>query len=329
MVALLMGLCGCVCAAAGPNLVANPGFETAADQAGVPDGWRWAWQRTQSTDSAELAAGQQAPEVGFDGARAGGGRRCLKVAVARAADDGVWTQEGLAATPGATVYRISAWLKVAGARGGTAQIGLVFLGDENRWLGAVYDAISVREDCDWTRRTGYVGAPAGTRTMRLRIWTNMRRSGPITAWYDDLVVEATDLTNSAPTASPRPSAPAAAGRGRRSARLRGLAVAHHEARVRRQQAEPGRPRPAVDDRRLGRCAASRRRGREGPAGRHGAGVGHRAAGAGRDDSSRRHRAPAGALSGRRAGRATASAAFAAATCCPTARRVLDGEHCGW
>lgn len=201
---------GCLGAtgAGAQNLVANPGFET-ADADGRPAGWVWTWQRTQSGDTTELAEAKQEPAVSFDEPRPGGGRRALKVAVSRAIDDGVWTQEGLTLPAGTVICRVSCWLKVADASGGTAQVGLVFLGAENQWLGAVYDAILQRETCDWRKRAGYVRVPDGTQAVRLRIWTNMRRSGRITVWYDDVQLEATDLTDLPSPAhrDPRPLPP--------------------------------------------------------------------------------------------------------------------------
>ena len=192
----LIGLLGCLAATsatAAPNLVVNSGFETDADQDGVPDGWAWSWQGTHSGDDAALVAAKQEPKVSFDEPRAEGGQRCLKVVVARPEDDGVWTQEGLVAVPDVAIYRVSAWLKTAGAKGGTAQVGLVYLGADNKWLGADYAALLVRDAGDWRHHTGYVKPPPGTQIIRLRLWTNMNRSGPITAWYDDLGVEPTNM----------------------------------------------------------------------------------------------------------------------------------------
>jgi len=183
-------------ASAQQNLVTNPGFELDEDGDGLPDGWSFAWERTHSGDTAEMD--RQEPAWGLDAEVAHEGGRSVRTGVARALDDGVWTQEGIALPAGVRVLRLSAWLRVQDAAGGAAHVALVYLGADGQWLGADYDAILVAEDTDWRRFVALCQPPAGAERLRLRLWTNFNRRGPVTAWYDDVSIEPTDLEEAPP-----------------------------------------------------------------------------------------------------------------------------------
>lgn len=173
------------------NLVTNPGFELDADGDGMPDGWSFAWERTRSGDTADL--GRQEPDWGWDARVAHRGERSVRIGVERAIDDGLWNQDGISLPEGVRIFRLSAWLRVADAEGGAAHVAAVYLAEDGKWLGADYDAIMVSENTDWRRFVALLSSPEGTRRLRLRLWVNFGRRGPVTAWYDDISVEPTDL----------------------------------------------------------------------------------------------------------------------------------------
>lgn len=177
--------------ALGQNLVANPGFELDADGNGVPDGWSFAWERTRSGDGPEL--GRQEPDWGWDDRIVHGGARSVRVGAERAIDDGLWNQDGIALPVGVRIFRLSAWLRIANADGGAANVAAVYLAEDGTWLGADYEAIVASADTEWRRFVALLAPPEGARKLRLRLWTNFARRGPITAWYDDISVEPTDL----------------------------------------------------------------------------------------------------------------------------------------
>ncbi len=182
--------------AAQQNLVTNAGFELDADRDGLPDGWSFAWERTHSGDTAEM--GRREPDWGLDDEVTHGGTRAIRTGVARALDDGVWTQDGIILPEGVRVVRLSAWIRVQDAAGGAAHVALVYLGEAGKWLGADYDAITVGQNTDWRRFVALCEPPEGTERLRLRLWTNFHRRGPVTAWYDDVALEATDLQEAPP-----------------------------------------------------------------------------------------------------------------------------------
>jgi len=197
-------LAGCLVAAASSaaqaaprNLLKNGGFETDADADGQPDHWQFAWKTTHSGD-AQRAQHKQRPDVAWDASTAHSGRRSVRVGVVRAVDDGVWTQDRVPHVPGTRIYRLSAAVKTRGLRNTDARVAVVFLGENGRWLGADYSAIVVTEDRDWTRYVCLVEAPAGTKRLRVRCWVNMRNSGTGTAWFDDVELVPTRLTERPP-----------------------------------------------------------------------------------------------------------------------------------
>ncbi len=183
-------------ACAQENLIANPGFELDEDGDGIPDGWGFSWVTTRSGDTPEL--GRQEPDWGRDDDAAHAGDFSVRTGVERAIDDGLWQQSNIELPAGVRVYRLSAWMKVEGADGGTAHVAVVYLGQDGTWLGADYNAILVDEDTDWRRFVALCQPPEGAKFLRLRLWTNFNRRGPITAWYDDLTFEPTDLEEAPP-----------------------------------------------------------------------------------------------------------------------------------
>lgn len=177
--------------AAPQNLVANPGFEQDEDADGLPDGWTFSWRATHSGDTPDMD--RQEPDWGLDATVTHEGQHSVRTGVERPQDDGVWTQEGISVPEGVAVLRLSAWIKVQGADGGAAHVAVVYQSAENEWLGADYDAILVDEDTDWQRFVALFRPEEGTDHLRLRLWTNFRRRGPVTAWYDDVSMEPTEL----------------------------------------------------------------------------------------------------------------------------------------
>ncbi|HUS80624.1 MAG TPA: hypothetical protein VM283_05100, partial [Armatimonadota bacterium] len=167
-----------------------------ANADGTPDGWNFSWAKTMSGDTDDMD--RQEPNWGWDDQVLHSGAHSVRVGVARAQDDGVWSQENVKLPGQAKIYRLSAWLKVQGAEDGGAHLATVYLDAENKWLGADYDAIYVDRDTDWRRFVALVQPPANTDHLRVRFWVNFRRKGPITAWADDLNLEATDLQEAPP-----------------------------------------------------------------------------------------------------------------------------------
>ncbi len=178
------------------NRVNNPSFEINEDGDELPDGWRFSWERTRSTDTEGMD--RQEPDWALDPAVAHSGDRSFRIGVDRAQDDGLLQQDDIEVPADVSVFRLSAWLKVEGADGGAAHVAVVYWDADHKWLGADYDAIMVDEDTDWRRFVALFQPPEGTTTLRLRLWTNFHRQGPITAWYDDIAIEPTDLEEMPP-----------------------------------------------------------------------------------------------------------------------------------
>ena len=178
------------------GLIANPGFEIDEDGDGMPDNWRFDWKGTQSGDTPDMD--RQEPDWGLDAETAHGGEHSVRAGVDRAQDDGVWQQDGIELPAGVKIFRLSAWLKVENADGGAAHVAVVFWDADRKWLGADYNAIMVDEDTDWRRFVALFEPPEGTVLMRLRLWSNFRRRGAVTAWYDDIAIEPTDLEEMPP-----------------------------------------------------------------------------------------------------------------------------------
>lgn len=183
-------------AVAQQNLVTNPGFEADADDDGIPDGWTFSWARTKSGDTDDM--GRQEPDWARDGDIAHNGEYSARIGVERAIDDGLWQQDGISLPEGVSIFRLGAWLKVEGADGGGAHVAVVYRSEDGTWLGADYDAIMVDEDTDWRHFVSLFQPPEGTAQLRLRLWSNFNRRGPITAWYDDISIEPTDLEEMPP-----------------------------------------------------------------------------------------------------------------------------------
>lgn len=173
------------------ELLPNGGFEKDADGDGVPDGWHFSWRFTHNNDRI-LGVEKQRPETRWDATTVHRGKHSLFVRNARSRDDGVWTRSGIRVPRGVKYFKLEAWIKTKDMNGAAARVAGVFLGERGRWLGADYDAITVNTDCDWTRYTGYLSLPPGTRRVRIRLWLNMRYAGTGSVWYDDLRLTPTD-----------------------------------------------------------------------------------------------------------------------------------------
>ncbi len=178
-------------AGAQENLVANPGFEQDEDGNGMPDRWSFSWKKTKQGDTDDMD--RQEPDWAWDDADFHDGARSVRVGVQRSQDDGVWTQDGIILPEGVKIFRLSGWFKVESADSGTADLAVVFQGEDNRWLGADYACIHLAQDTPWKRLVGLFKSPEGTHHLRLRFWVNFRRKGPITAWADDVSIEPTEL----------------------------------------------------------------------------------------------------------------------------------------
>ncbi|MBD3292511.1 MAG: hypothetical protein GF393_06275 [Armatimonadia bacterium] len=186
----------CTAACAQDNLVSNPSFEVDEDADGIPDGWSFSWLTTRSGDTPDM--GRQEPDWALDGDTAHDGERSVRTGVERTMDDGHWQQARVDLPAGVEIFRLGASIKVENADGGSAHVAVVYLAEDGKWLGADYDAIMVREDTDWRRFVALFKPAEGTSYIRLRLWTNFNRSGPITAWYDDIAIEPTDLQEMPP-----------------------------------------------------------------------------------------------------------------------------------
>ncbi|MFQ6098183.1 MAG: hypothetical protein ACE5O2_10700, partial [Armatimonadota bacterium] len=166
-------------------LIRNPGFEADADGDGIPDGWSFAWRSTHQGD-AQRGIEKREPDWGWDRRVKHSGAASIRCGVSRAVDDGVWTQDGVEIPEGARYLKVTAWCRARDVKDGAGTVGIVFLGEQKKWLGARYEAIAVVQECDWTQYTGYVEVPKGARTIRLRCWTNFAYRGTGTFWFDDL-----------------------------------------------------------------------------------------------------------------------------------------------
>ncbi len=193
----LIAACVSALAAEPQNLVRNGSFEQAGKDGKTPAGWSFAWKSTHSSDKS-LGYQKREPDWGLDREQARVGRQSFRIAVTRDKDDGVLSQEGVPAKPGATMYMVKAWIKTKGMKGATANVALVSQSAKNKWLGANYSIITVRDDRDWTEYAGYFHAPPKTAKMRLRLWLNFNYSGAGAAWFDDVRVYATDLKEMPP-----------------------------------------------------------------------------------------------------------------------------------
>jgi len=179
------------------DLVPNPGFEQVAPGAKVPAGWQFSWKQTHSGD-AQRGVEKQEPDFAIDEEEVHGGRRSVRIGVARPPDDGVLTAERLPIDPAVKVYRASVWIKTQGLRDTTARLAVVFLGEGGKWLGADYGLVAAESDHDWKRYVGFFMPKKGTQTLRLRLWVNYEYAGSGTAWFDDVAIESTDLDEPPP-----------------------------------------------------------------------------------------------------------------------------------
>lgn len=175
------------------NLVANPGFELGD---GGPRAWSFSWKGTRSRDpNIDL---KREPDWGWDAAVAREGRRSLRIGVARREDDGVWSQDGIAHIDGTRVYCLSAWLKTEGMEGATADMGLICLDRDRKYLKADYSVIHVNENRDWARLAGLFEVAPGTKELRVRLWLNRGYSGKGKVWCDDVAIHPTNFDGPPP-----------------------------------------------------------------------------------------------------------------------------------
>ncbi|HUT89206.1 MAG TPA: glycoside hydrolase domain-containing protein [Thermoguttaceae bacterium] len=198
-VALLLSNClfAVAMAEAADNLVPNAGFEEVAPGGKVPAGWQFSWKQTHSGD-ARRGVEKQEPDFAIDEEEVHGGRRSVRIGVARPQDDGVLTAESVPIDPAVKVYRASVWIKTQALRDTTARLAVVFLGEGGKWLAADYGLIAAEEDHDWKRYVGFFMPAKGTHTLRLRLWMNFEYAGTGTAWFDDVAIEPTDLEEPPP-----------------------------------------------------------------------------------------------------------------------------------
>ena len=172
-------------AAPGALAIRNPGFEIDENGDGLPDHWTFAWKTTHNSD-ARRAAEKTEPDWGWDRQVKHSGSASVRCGVARPVDDGVWSQDAIPLPPGVKYLKITAWLRAQGVNNGMGSVGVVFLGENDKWLEADYTAISALKDCDWTLHSGYAQVPKGAQTMRIRCWVNFNYKGAGTFWFDDL-----------------------------------------------------------------------------------------------------------------------------------------------
>ena len=178
----------------GANIVRNSDVEAGKDS---PDDWSFAWKSTHSNDAAR-GIEKQEPDWAWDSRERHSGKRSLRVGVKRSVDDGVWTQDGVVPVAGTRIYLVRAWIKARDLINTEASIGCVALGEKGKWLGANYGVISAFESDDWQLLVGYFEPPKGTVAIRVRAWVNMRYSGTGTAWFDDIELLPTKLTELPP-----------------------------------------------------------------------------------------------------------------------------------
>ncbi|MFQ5809755.1 MAG: hypothetical protein ACE5JM_09075, partial [Armatimonadota bacterium] len=189
LVTVLARPCSAQPAAALP--IPNPGFEDDADADGVPDGWSFAWEATHQGDR-ERGIQKQRPDFGLDTRVFHSGARSIRVDVARAVDDGVWSTGTLDHLPGVKYYKVTAWIRTEGLQDSDARVAVICHAADGKWLGANYGAITAATNRDWTQYTGYVQCPPDTAKVRLRLWMNFNYTGTGAAWYDDIAMVPTD-----------------------------------------------------------------------------------------------------------------------------------------
>lgn len=190
------------------NLAPNPGFESIRANRSGPSEWQFTWKYTHSGD-AENRPDKQQPDFAVDESELRGGRRSVRVGVLRPQDDGVLTAPLIPVDPAVKIYRASVWIKTRNVADTTARLAAVSLGENGKWLGANYSLIVAKENHDWRRYVGFFTPARGTKTIRLRLWMNFERAGTATAWFDDVALEPTDMTELPPLeyVDPSPTPP--------------------------------------------------------------------------------------------------------------------------
>jgi len=152
----------------GANLVANPSFDEASNDASFPDAW----------------SGARAV-YGLDRDVARTGRASLKYAN----DDAgryVLCSQPVELRPGRK-YRFSAWVKtreIAGPESG-ATLCIEWRGADGNWLGGSYPS-GVKGTRDWTRVVGVTRVPDEATSFTLACYVRKGMTG--TAWFDDVEV---------------------------------------------------------------------------------------------------------------------------------------------
>jgi len=166
VVATLPGFCLAGGIAAGPNLVANPSFESPGDRSGLPDRW-WGSDKVYSRSTAAARTGKAS--LKYANADAGVYRLCSQSVPVRAG----WK------------CRFSVYVKtdrIAGKDSG-ASICLEWSDKDGKWLGGSYPH-GVKGTTDWTRVEGVTRVPSEAARFSLTCYVRKGMTG--TAWFDDV-----------------------------------------------------------------------------------------------------------------------------------------------
>jgi hypothetical protein len=175
------------------DLISNPGFEDQNPASAQPAAWTFGTHK-----------GTPKPLIVSEGAHAG--KRCVGIETSAQQDTGLWSQV-LAPAPGAEMYRLSAFIKTS--PGAAATLSASFYSKENKWLGADYHVVQVKDLVQWRRCAGYFRIVPGTATMRVALWGNFGDQAPGTVWFDDVELttakEMPAIRYLSPNPPPKPS----------------------------------------------------------------------------------------------------------------------------
>ncbi|NOZ22901.1 MAG: hypothetical protein GXP25_17630 [Planctomycetes bacterium] len=141
---------------------------------------------------------KQEPDWGWDDTVVHSGKRSVRVGVRRPDDDGVWGQDNVPHVKGTKIYLVRAWVKTKDLKGTNATIGCVSLSENGKWLGASYSTVATTGTHDWKLCTGYFQPHPKAAKFRVRLWVNMSYSGTGTAWFDEVEMIPTDMTELPP-----------------------------------------------------------------------------------------------------------------------------------
>ncbi len=189
MFATLTMLSATVCSAQS-NLVQNPGFEAISSGKNSPNGWTVSWRKTRASDT-DTKSDDRKPDFTVTGDESHSGNRAVRIGIANSKDDLVLTAPLIAVDDSTRIFRASMWVRMANVNGMTARLCAVYLGDDGKWLGADYGVCVAQEDTNWKRYVGLFQPARGTKTIRLRLWSNFERKGTGIVWWDDISLEPT------------------------------------------------------------------------------------------------------------------------------------------